>query len=160
MTAKEKRRVPAGARILATCCFLGYVRPASGSVASILGVVLYLVLAPLSVMIYGATLVCLFFFGVWASRVVEDRLGEKDPSVVVIDEVVGMMITLIGLPADFPVLVTAFFLFRAFDMFKVYPANRMENTAGGRGIMLDDVVAGLYANIVMQAALFLKAGMF
>ena len=63
------------------------------------------------------------------------------------------MIALFLLPLDWPVLITAFFLFRALDMFKLYPVNQMEKFEGGLGIMMDDIVAGVYTNIVMHIAI-------
>ena len=57
------------------------------------------------------------------------------------------------LPVRFPIMITAFFLFRAFDMFKIYPANKFEKLSGGAGVMLDDIIAGIYTNIIMHIAL-------
>ena len=67
-----------------------------------------------------------------------------------IDEVAGMMVAFFLLPVKWPVIITAFFLFRAFDMFKIYPVNKFEGIEGGAGVMMDDLIAGLYTNIVMQ----------
>jgi phosphatidylglycerophosphatase A len=100
-----------------------------------------------------AILAVVLVVGFYASGKTEEALGEHDPSCVVIDEVAGIMIAFFLLPLNLPVLITAFFLFRAFDMFKIYPANRFESLKGGLGIMADDIVAGLYANILMQIAI-------
>ena len=70
-----------------------------------------------------------------------------------IDEVSGMLIAVFLLPVDFKVYLIAFFLFRAFDMFKIYPINKLESLPGGKGIMMDDIVSGLYTNIIMQIVL-------
>ena len=83
----------------------------------------------------------------------EAMVGRKDPGCVVIDEVAGVLIAFFLLPPVPNVLWTAFFLFRAFDMFKIYPANRFEACKGGTGIMMDDIIAGIYTNLVMHAAL-------
>ncbi len=93
--------------------------------------------------------------GFIVSGTMEKLEGKKDPSCVVIDEVSGMLFALIGLPATAPIIITAYFLFRAFDMFKIYPANLLESKKGSFGIMADDIVAGIYTNLVMHAALFL-----
>jgi len=93
--------------------------------------------------------------GIWASGKMEKLAGKKDPSCVVIDEVAGILIAFFLLPAQWPVIITAFFVFRAFDMFKIYPINRFEKLPGSWGIMMDDVVAGLYTNIVVHVALII-----
>jgi len=72
---------------------------------------------------------------------------------LVIDEVVGVMIALWGLPLTWSVMICGFFLFRAFDMFKIYPINKLEAQPGGWGIMLDDCMAGVYTNIILRIAL-------
>ena len=103
--------------------------------------------------LYAAVLLLLFAAGVIASTDIEQKLKQKDPGIVVVDEVVGIMIAMAGLPLTFPVAICGFFLFRAFDMFKIYPANRLEALPGGWGIMMDDVMAGLYTNIALHAAI-------
>ena len=80
-------------------------------------------------------------------------MNKKDPSCVVIDEVSGVMIALFMLPIIPSVLFTAFFLFRAFDMFKIYPANKIEKLPSSYGIMFDDIIAGIYTNMTMHIAL-------
>ena len=94
--------------------------------------------------------------------IVSDRMErivkQKDPSCIVIDEVSGVMIAFFLLPFSWPVIFTAFFLFRAFDMFKIYPVNKFEPMPGGVGVMMDDIVAGIYTNIVMHIAIRLSAG--
>jgi phosphatidylglycerophosphatase A len=78
-------------------------------------------------------------------------LQQKDPQIVVIDEVVGFMVANFLAPADILSLIVSFALFRFFDIVKVYPAAKLENLPGGRGIVLDDVMAGLYTLAIMQA---------
>jgi len=100
----------------------------------------------------GAILVVLFV-GVWATRYAEAVHG-KDPGVVVIDEVLGMFVALWLVPGGIGSVIAAFFLFRFFDIVKPYPARRVEREAPGAwGVMLDDLVAGVYANIVLRIAL-------
>jgi phosphatidylglycerophosphatase A len=88
--------------------------------------------------------------GVWAAGRVEELLGEKDPGLVVVDEIAGQMVTLLFLPLTLPMLVIAFFLFRVFDVFKPWPARRLEDLPGGSGIMADDLMVGLYANLILH----------
>ncbi len=87
-----------------------------------------------------------------ASGQVEKLIGKKDPGCIVIDEAAGIMISVLFIPMTWPIMLTGFFLFRAFDMFKIYPANKFEDMGGAYGIMMDDVMAGVYTNIVLQVA--------
>lgn len=84
-----------------------------------------------------------FVFGVKASALMEKRYGH-DPGEVTIDEVVGMWVSLLFLPKDPIAIGIAFFIFRIFDIIKPYPARKFDNVHGGLGIMVDDVIAGLY----------------
>jgi len=89
--------------------------------------------------------------GVWAATRVERLQGSKDPGKVVIDEVAGQLITFLFIPFVAPwwVILTGFFLFRAFDIWKPYPIRRLEALESGLGIMADDVLAGLYAATIL-----------
>ena len=95
--------------------------------------------------------IVIFLVGVIVSSIVSDEESNSDPSKVVIDEWVGMWIALLMIPNEWLWLGIAFLLFRVFDIVKVYPANRFERLPGGWGIMMDDVVAGLYAGVITQA---------
>ena len=90
--------------------------------------------------------------GLWASGRVERMVGRKDPGVIVIDEVAGMMVSVLFLPRTWPVLLTAFFLFRLFDVWKPFPARQSQVITGGVGVMIDDLIAGAYALAVVAAA--------
>lgn len=139
-------------RAIATFFYLGYVPLAPGSMASLIGTLIYLLLYQ-HIEVYLGVLIVVCLLGFWASGALEKDLNHKDPSCVVIDEVAGVMIAFFMLPPLTSVMVTAFFLFRAFDMFKIYPADTFEAMPGGMGIMIDDIIAGLYTNIIMHAAL-------
>lgn len=89
--------------------------------------------------------------GVWAAGRAEVVLGEKDPGPVVVDEIAGQMTTLAFLPATPWTLLAGFVLFRALDVFKPWPANRLEDLPGGSGIMADDLMVGVYANLILHA---------
>jgi phosphatidylglycerophosphatase A len=91
--------------------------------------------------------------GIPAATRVARESGINDPSFVVIDEVAGQMIALIAAPVRWKTLLAGFILFRAFDIMKPPPLRRLEKIPGGRGIMLDDVGAGLYALACLQLAL-------
>lgn len=98
------------------------------------------------------TFVVVTLIGIWASGRVERVLGAKDPSAIVIDEVAGMMLSCLLLPRTLPALVTAFLLFRLFDTWKPFPARESQALAGGLGVMLDDLIAGAYALVLVLGA--------
>lgn len=136
-------------KFFTTFFYIGYFPKAPGSVASIAGVALYCLLhAHLSV--YVGVLVAITIIGFLTSGKMERILNQKDPSCVVIDEVAGMMVALVMLPATPLVVISAYALFRFFDIFKTYPINKLEALGGGTGIMLDDLMAGLYTNVLMH----------
>lgn len=138
-------------KLASTFFYVGYFPLAPGTMASLAGGLLALSLSKYPV-IYAAVFIAVTFIGFLVSGKMEKLEGKKDPGCVVIDEVSGIMISYFMLPITVPVVVTTFFLFRALDMFKTFPANKLEEMGGGEGIMLDDVLAGIYANIIMQIA--------
>ena len=89
--------------------------------------------------------------GTWAAHVAEAAVGGKDPGAIVIDEVAGMTLSVLTLPLTVPVLLAGFVLFRVFDIVKPYPAGRLQALTGGVGVMIDDLIAGLYALLVLIA---------
>jgi phosphatidylglycerophosphatase A len=102
-----------------------------------------------------SAIVAVFAVGVWSAQGTERALGRKDPGIVVIDEVLGMLITLALLPLSLTGIALGFLLFRAFDVVKPYPAAQFEHLHGGLGIMADDAVAGLYAHVALRVCLWL-----
>lgn len=146
---------------LATFFGAGYspIAPGTaGSLAAIPLLVLLRVAAP--AWIEGAIIVVLFALGVWSASATERLLGCEDPGPVVIDEVVGMLVTMIGLPLTWPAVVAAFLAFRIMDIVKPYPAGRLERLGGGWGIMADDVAAGVYACLGVHGLIWLQPGWF
>jgi phosphatidylglycerophosphatase A len=93
--------------------------------------------------------------GTWSASVTERELKATDPGQIVIDEVLGMLLTLAFLPLRWPGIVFGFLVFRALDIVKPYPANVAERLHGGVGVMADDAVAGVYGNIIMRVAVWL-----
>jgi phosphatidylglycerophosphatase A len=165
--------IPFFTNLIATGLFSGYSPVASGTAGSIVGVVLYFIPGMSSSVVLGAAIIAAFFAGVATSARVASIVGDRvnadarltkelfqkgphvaaDPSIVVIDEIVGMWIALLFLPKTWPAILIAFFFFRLFDIIKPYPAARLERIPNGWGIMLDDVAAGIYANIAAQILL-------
>lgn len=139
-------------RIISTFFYIGEIPVAPGTMASAAGALISIAVCG-NLFLYLAILAVVLAAGFLTCGKMEKILDDEDPSCVVIDEVAGVMIAFFMLPLHLPVLLTAFFLFRAFDMFKVYPANRIEKIRGSLGIMGDDIIAGLYANLLMQIVL-------
>ncbi|MCX7011966.1 MAG: phosphatidylglycerophosphatase A [Candidatus Sumerlaeota bacterium] len=138
----------------------GYSPIASGTVASAVAIPIYLLVLdqlnrpgwPLA--IYLAIVAALFAAGVWASTEAERVLKEKDPHFVTIDEIVGFFASLILVPISWKTLAAAFFLFRLFDVWKPWPIRRSQSLPGGLGIMIDDLLAGAYACVVLQVTVY------
>jgi phosphatidylglycerophosphatase A len=93
--------------------------------------------------------VAVTFAGTWAAHRAERRLGVKDPGVIVIDEVAGMTLSVLPFPSTPAVLIAGFVLFRLFDIVKPFPAGASQRATGGIGVMVDDLIAGLYALVVI-----------
>jgi len=164
---KGSASIPFLHQIVATGLFSGYIPWASGTFGTLVGVLFYLIPGVEHPAVLGAMVVAGFFTGVWSSARVAAVVGHQltqsaekakqlfrqerhetaDPSIVVIDEIVGIWVTLLFLPKTLPVMIIGFVAFRVFDITKPQPARALEGIPNGWGIMLDDVVAGIYANI-------------
>jgi len=139
-------------KLLSTFFYLGNMPVAPGTLASFAGMLLAITFSS-STPIYIIATLGVIFLGFQVSGQMEKILKKKDPSCVVIDEVAGILIAFFALPLSPAILIVTFFLFRAFDMFKIYPVNKFEAMEGSTGIMMDDLVAGVYTNLVMQLAI-------
>ena len=136
---------------LATAAYTGYFPVAPGTVGSAVGLAVYAAVwwtgSPL---VEVAVILLLFAAGVWAGTVAERYFGGIDPGPIVLDEVVGMLITLAFIPVGWPAALAGFFLFRVFDVIKPFPAGRLEKLHGGLGVMADDAMAAVYANVSLR----------
>ena len=141
---------------LATAGYCGYFPIAPGTVGSAAGLIVYLLVWwTKSPIVEVALIVAVFAAGTWAATHAERFFGGIDPGPVVIDEVLGMLVTLAFIPAGWSAVLAGFFLFRVFDVVKPYPANRLEKFHGGFGIMADDAMAGVYANLSLRLLMWL-----
>ncbi|NTV93272.1 MAG: phosphatidylglycerophosphatase A [Chlorobiaceae bacterium] len=143
------------AKVISTCGGLGYFPVAPGTFVSFIAVLLF-VFTPLCrdiTTLCIATVLC-FAFGTWAGSVMETAYGD-DPSIVTIDELVGQWIALAVLPDGLISVVLAFMFFRYFDIAKPGPVDRAQQLPGGWGIMVDDLLAGIFANLSVRAVLAL-----
>jgi phosphatidylglycerophosphatase A len=148
------------ARVIATAGYVGFVPYAPGTAGSAAGLVVYAGVRWTGIVALEAiAMAAALAAGTWAAGVVEEELG-KDPGPVVIDEVLGMLVTLAFVGVTPAGAWVGFMVFRVLDVVKPYPAARLERLRGGPGIMLDDLVAGLYANLVLRALIALAPGRF
>jgi phosphatidylglycerophosphatase A len=141
--------------LIATFFYIGYMKPGPGTYASAVTVVLWWAVAHLIpanwlTVAAIATAAAITLLGIPPSTVVARESGREDPGFVVIDEVAGQMIALIGVPLSWNYLIAGLILFRIFDILKPFPLRRLENLPEGTGIMMDDVGAGLYALLLLQ----------
>ncbi len=138
---------------IGTAGYTGFFPVAPGTVGSLVGVGVFLLAARGGWHGLAVVLISILAAGTWAAGRCAVVLGTKDPSPVVIDEVAGMIISLAFLPRTWGWMAAGFFLFRLFDVIKPWPANWADRRLeGGLGIMLDDLVAGIYTWSVLQMA--------
>jgi len=145
--------------LLATVGCVGHFPIAPGTAGSAAGLLVYAVLRFVSSppeldVAVTSLIVVLFAAGCWAGSVAEAHYARTDPGYVVLDEVVGMLVTLLFVPVSATGALVGFFLFRLFDIIKPFPARQCERLHGGVGIMTDDLVAGIYGNLALRAILY------
>ena len=141
---------------VATCGYLGYVPFAPGTFGSALGLaVFFAVRSTGSMSVEVAVILALFAIGIWSGTQAEHHFGGIDPAPVVMDEVVGMLITLAFLPVNVSGAIVGFLVFRVLDVIKPWPSGGMEKLPGGLGVMADDGMAAIYGNLVMRVLLAL-----
>jgi len=136
--------------------YVGFFPIAPGTAGSLAALALFAFIRWIGVpAIEVGAIVAVFAIGIWAASGTEVAVGRKDPGVVVIDEVLGMLITLALLPVSIPGVALGFLLFRLLDVIKPYPAAKLEHLHGGLGIMADDAVAGLYSHLLLRLCVWL-----
>ena len=140
---------------IATVFGVGYAPIAPGTFGSAVGLLLWVALRHTSNEVQAAVILGLLVAGSLAGNVAERHFHRTDPSQVVVDEVMGMLITLFLNPVGWTGALVGFLLFRAADVIKPYPANRLERLPGGFGVMADDGMAAIYANLALRLLLFL-----
>jgi len=158
MTARTFRSQVAIA--FASFGYVGFAPVAPGTVGSAAAIPFFLLLRLAhSAWLEIAVCAAIVAAGAWSARITEQALGVEDPGPVVIDEVVGMFVSLLFLPATPLVVLAGFVAFRVFDIIKPWPADRLEHVPGGWGVMADDVMAGVYANLTLQFLLWARPGL-
>lgn len=137
---------------LSTTAGVGYAPIAPGTFGSAAGLAIWWFL-PKSLVFQLAAILLLFAAGSWSGTIAEEHFKKRDPGHVVLDEVMGMFITLFLVPVTWKGAIAGFFLFRLFDVVKPPPARSLERLPGGAGIMADDAMAAIYANIALKLVL-------
>ncbi len=141
---------------LSSGCGLGYIPFAPGTFGSLAGLPIYWLLAQLPLPITLMILVMLIAGSIWIAGQAERMLQQKDPGLIVIDEICGMVVALIGLPFTWVNVALGFIFFRALDIAKPVPIRTLERRLkGGTGIIMDDVAAGIIANITLRIVLYI-----
>ena len=144
---------------IATCGYLGYVPLAPGTFGSAAGLgVFFLIRSTGSITVEVGAILVLFAIGIWSGTVAEHYFGGIDPAPVVMDEVVGMLITLAFLPVSVTGAIVGFLVFRVLDVVKPWPSARFERLPGGLGVMADDGMAAIYGNLVMHGLIWAIPG--
>ena len=144
---------------VSTFGYVGYAPFAPGTFGSAAGLVLfYAVRMTGSPAVEIAAIVLLFAIGIWAGTVAEHYFGGVDPAPIVLDEVVGMLITLFLLPVNALGAFVGFVVFRVLDVIKPFPSARLERLPGGLGVMADDGMAAIYGYLVMRGLMFVAPG--
>ena len=137
--------------LLATGFGVGYSPIAPGTLGTLVAILIYYFLSEISPPLYEITLIGFFFLSVWVSENAERFFRKKDDQRIVIDEIIGFLTTMLWVPKTIRFVIIGFFLFRFFDILKPFPIRRLEKGfKGGFGVVLDDVLAGVYANIVLR----------
>ncbi|MBI3897164.1 MAG: phosphatidylglycerophosphatase A [Gammaproteobacteria bacterium] len=158
MTQQQTRWGHRLAQWLATGFGVGYIGFAPGTFGTLVALPLYLLVRELPPPAYVAVVAALFALGVWICQIAERQFGRPDHSAIVWDEIVGYLVTMFLAPSGMLWIVAGFVLFRLFDIWKPFPIRRLEHVVpGGWGVMADDVLAGIYAAVMLRVLAMLLA---
>ena len=136
---------------LATGFYIGKIPLAPGTFGSLIGLPLCFLLAEIQLSAAIIAVLLIIALAIWISNVAERTLERKDPGCIVIDEIAGMAVTLIGLPFNLTTAAIGFILFRILDILKPFPIRILDKRLpGGLGIVADDVVAGMFSNVLIR----------
>jgi len=140
---------------LATGFFVGTVPFAPGTFGSIIGLPVCFLISRLNIYLSVIWTLLFIIFAIWVAAAALKILKKEDPAEIVIDEIAGLIVTFVGLPFTLKTAIAGFIIFRAFDILKPFPIRTLEEkVAGGPGVVLDDVMAGIYGNIVLRLVIY------
>jgi phosphatidylglycerophosphatase A len=141
---------------VATGFFIGNLPFAPGTFGSLIGLPLCFLLSRLDLL---KSLICILVFILFAMGIAsaaEKIIKQRDPGQIVIDEIAGLMVTLAGLPFNMKTALAGFIIFRVFDILKPFPIHMLDRSVGGgSGIVLDDVMAGIYGNLIIRLGIYI-----
>ena len=141
---------------LATGFFIGTVPVAPGTFGSIIGLPICYLISRLNILPAVICTVLFICFAIWIAAAAEEVFKKKDAGEIVIDEIAGLIVTFIGLPFTLKTMIAGFIIFRVFDILKPFPIRTFEKkVAGGFGVVLDDVLAGIYGNLILRLAIYI-----
>ena len=141
---------------VATGCYVGNIPVAPGTFGSMLGLPLVFLLSKTDWRVAIFLTLLFTLLSIKIAHAAANLLASEDPGCIVIDEIVGIAVTFIGLPVNMVYLVFGFVFFRVFDILKPYPIRAIEKKLpGGMGIVMDDVAAGIYSNVLLRASAFI-----
>jgi phosphatidylglycerophosphatase A len=139
---------------LATGCYIGNVPIAPGTFGSVLGLFLCYFLSKIGLLLALFLTIAFILCAMWIAHEAEKLLQTKDPGCIVVDEIAGMILTLIGLPFNMMTIILGFAMFRGLDIWKPYPIRFLEKKlSGGVGVVMDDVAAGILSNLILRILL-------
>jgi phosphatidylglycerophosphatase A len=140
---------------LATGCYVGYSPLVPGTTGTLAAIPIYFFLSRFSPLSYMVIVLGFTYIAIWASDGAEVLLQSRDCRHIVIDEMVGFMVAMFMVPPTVRNILLGFFLFRALDIIKPFPIRTLEERVrGGYGVVLDDIIAGVYANLIMHVLRF------
>ena len=139
--------------LLATGFGAGFSPVVPGTAGTLVAIPIYHILSDIPSPLYALTLIASFFLSCWAAGHAERHWGKKDDRRIVIDEIMGFLVTMLWVPKTVFAIAAGFVLFRFFDIVKPFPIRHLERAEGGFGVVLDDVLAGIYSNIVLHLIL-------
>ena len=141
---------------LATGLFIGAAPFAPGTFGSIIGLPIVFLLSRLNLLLSASFILLFVFFAIAVASAAEKILSQKDPSKIVIDEIAGLIVTFAGLSFNLRTAIAGFIIFRAFDILKPFPIRMLQDKlSGGSGVVLDDVLAGIYTNLILRLAFYI-----
>ncbi|MBS3812064.1 MAG: phosphatidylglycerophosphatase A [Halanaerobiales bacterium] len=138
--------------IIASCFYIGYIPGAPGTYGSLFALLL---ISQFEILTNLTSIILFILIGLIFSTLMEKQSKKRDDQRIIIDEFAGMLITFYLIPINFLYLVLGFVLFRLYDIFKPYPIKKLQKLPAGWGIMVDDILAGLYARIVLYIIIIL-----
>ncbi|HSB04516.1 MAG TPA: phosphatidylglycerophosphatase A [Thermodesulfobacteriota bacterium] len=136
--------------LIATGLGAGFSPIVPGTMGTLVAIPFYYFVSSIPPPVYELTLLAFFFFSSWISNQAERYWGKKDDRRIVIDEIMGFLVTMLWIPRSPLFMVVGFILFRFFDILKPFPIRRLERVRSGYGVVLDDVLAGIYSNIALH----------